>query len=160
MSDIVRSENKSWAQMLIDRTKSEIANAPPASPAACVSAMGSCAVEYAEAAAAGALLGATHAKWGLDSPGGPIDGLIAALGAAFGVAAAGYFPEAAAHARRVGSQAFTVLSFRRAYELVAHAPLDGGTASGVQRITLPARPGKGPGVAGIDPIEAVARALG
>jgi hypothetical protein len=57
----------------------------------------------------------------------------------------------------VGAKAFTVLSFRKSYELVKHEPLGATTTARVQRVSLP---GKGPGVAGEDPIEAAARALG
>ena len=55
------------------------------------------------------------------------------------------------------AQAMTVFSFRKSYEVVKHESLPGGSGGGVQRITIP---GKGPGVTGEDPIEAVAKGLG
>jgi hypothetical protein len=155
--EIVKQDTKSWSQMFVDRAKQEIANAPPAPLASYVKESGSTFAEYAEGGVTGSLLGATHAQFGLDTRAGPVDGWLAAFGAIFGVAASGHFPALAARARGVGAKAFTVLSFRKSYELVKHEPLGATTTARVQRVSLP---GKGPGVAGEDPIEAAARALG
>ncbi len=152
-----RPEPRSWSQSFVDRAKQELASAPPVTAAVYITGAASTGVEYTEGAVVGGMLGATHAKFGLDGPMGPTDGWIAALGAILGVAASAHFPALAARARGVGAKAFTVLAFRKSFELVGGAPLASGTATpGVQRIALP---GKGPGVAGEDPIEAAARAL-
>ena len=86
-----------------------------------------------------------------------IDAMIAGFSAILAVGASGHFPDIANHLRKIGAQAFTVFAFRKGYQAVKHEPLAGGTAPGVTRITLP---GKGPGVTGEDPIEAVAKGLG
>lgn len=117
---------------------------------------GSALLEYTEGGVTGSLLGAAHAKWGLDSPAGPVDGWIAGLGAALGVALSGHFPGAAAHIRGVAAKAFTVLAFRKGYEVVKHEPLPGGMRPGVTRIGAP---GRGAGVTRADPIEEAARGL-
>jgi hypothetical protein len=157
MNGEIVKQDKSWSQSFVDRAKQELASAPAVSAAVYVRETASTAVEYTEAGVVGGMLGATHAKFGLDGPLGPTDAWVAALGAIFGVAASGHFPALAARARGVGAKALTVLAFRKSYELVKHEPLGGAVTPGVQRVTLP---GKGPGVAGEDPIEAVARALG
>ena len=159
MSDAITSQpeaKKSWVQNFVERARGEINKAPPAAPAAYMRETGSTVGEYAEGGIVGSLLGATHAKWGLDTKGGPIDGWIAGASAIASVGLSGHFPAFAARVRQVGSKAFTILSFRKSYEVVKHEPLPGG-GDAVQRI---ASPGTGPGIAGEDPIERVARRLG
>ena len=148
---------KTWVEKFVEKARGEIQAAPPASAVSYVRETGSTLGEYAEGAVVGSALGAAHAKFGLDTPGGPIDGWFAGLGALLGVGLSGHFPELAAHLRRIGAQSATVFAFRKGYGLVKHEPLPGGTSSpGVQRITIP---GKGPGVTGRDPIEVAAEGL-
>lgn len=147
------TEKKSWASMMIDRTKAEMANAPSVPLATYARAAGSVVVGHIEGAVVGSMLGAMHGKFGLDTPAGPIDGWLAAAGGVAGVALAGIMPEVAGHAATMGGQAFAVFTFRRVAELANHGPLQGG---GVQRIA--AAPSKAAAIAG-DPIEAVARGL-
>lgn len=160
MSDIVPApavvEKKSWVQQFVDRARGEIKAAPPASAVSYVRETGSTIGEYAEGGLVGSILGATHAKFGLDTKGGPIDGWISGLGAIAAVGLSGYWPNAAAHARKIGRDAFVILTFRKGYETVNHAPLPGGASSGVQRINLP---GSSPASA-VDPIEEAAKGLG
>jgi hypothetical protein len=160
MSDAISkpAEAKHWVQQFFEKARGDLAKAAPATPASYVRETGSAVGELLEGGAVGSLLGATHAKWGLDTAGGPIDGWIAGLGTLMSIGVSGHFPEVAVHLRKVGGQAFTVYSFRKGYEIVKHAPLAGGAASpNVQRVAVP---GKGPGVHGEDPIEKVARDLG
>lgn len=159
MSDAITKPevSKSWVEKFIEKARGDISKAPPVTPAAYARETGSTVGDYTAGGITGSLLGAAHAKWGLDRPVGPIDGWIAGLGALGSIGLSGHFPNLAAVARRIGSAAFTTLSFRKGYEVVKHEPLAGGMAPGVQRI---AAPGKGPGVHGEDPIERVARDLG
>jgi hypothetical protein len=156
---IIKSEEKKphWVQQFIDRAKGTIAQAPPASATSYVRETVSTAGEYTGGAVVGSLLGAAHAKWGLDTKGGPIDGWLAGLGGLLSVGLSGHLPQVAAYARKVGTNAVTVFTFRKSYETVKHEPLLGGVANGVQRI---AAPGKGPGVHGEDPIVRLAQELG
>ena len=148
---------QTWVEKFVAKARGEIQAAPHASPAAYVREAGSAIGEYAGGAVVGGMLGAAHAKIGLDTRHGPIDGWIAGVSGAMAVALSGYAPEAAAYFRKAGAQAMTVFSFRKGYEVVKHEALPGGSGGGVQRITIP---GKGPGVTGEDPIEAVAKGLG
>lgn len=158
MSDIVRSEPKSWVQSFIERARGTIEKAAPGSPTSYVKETGSTAADYAVGGVTGALLGATHAKFGLDTKGGPIDGWLAGIGAIASIGLSGHSPKFAELARKAGSQAAGILSFRKSYAVVKHEPLAGGSGPSVQRIAAPA--GKGPGIAGEDPIEKAARGLG
>jgi hypothetical protein len=144
---------RSWVDGFIERTRSTIASSP-VSPAAYANAGLTTLGTYVTAGVTGSLLGATHAKWGLDSPVGAVDGWLAAGAGLLSVAVSGHMPDVAAHARAIGSQAFTILAFRKGYEVIKHDGLEG--ASRVRRI---AAPGKGPGVATEDPIVAAARRL-
>jgi hypothetical protein len=157
LSDLAHS-SKSWVQTFVDRAKASVHSAPSASPLSYAREAGSVGAEYLSGGAIGALLGATHAKFGLDKGKFPIDGLLAAAGGLAGIALSGHMPEVAAMARRAGAQAFTIFTFRRSYELVAKGPLSfsGGGHGGVTRI---AAPGKGPGVGSSDPIEKAASKL-
>jgi len=132
--------SKSWVQQFVDRAKSAVEKAPGAHPLSYVRETGSAAGQYAMGGAIGALLGATHAKFGLDKGGMPIDGLVAAAGAIAGIALSGHAPGAAAMAIRGGSQAFAVFTFRKSFELVAKGPLaaHGGSGDAV-RIGAPRR---------------------
>ena len=145
----------SWVQQWIDRAKGDIQKAPPATAAAYMRETATTVGEYAEGGAVGALLGAAHAKWGLDTAGGPIDGWISAACGLGSVLASGHFPKLAERARRVGTDAFTVLSFRKGYGVVKHHPLGGGVApGGVERVPAPKQSG------GVDAIEEAAKKLG
>jgi hypothetical protein len=156
MSDaITKPETKSWVQQFVERARGEIQKAPPASATSYVRETGSTIGDYLEGGAVASLLGATHAKWGLDTKGGPIDGWLAGLGALASVGFSGHSPGLADHARRIGAQAFGIFAFRKAFEVVKHEPLAGG-GSVAQRVTIP---GKGPGASGEDPIEVVAKGL-
>jgi hypothetical protein len=145
---------RSWVDAFIERTRSVIAS-PPASPASYANAGLTTLGTYVTAGVTGSLLGAAHAKFGLDSGGGPLDGWIA-IGAGFAsIALSASMPGVAAHARAVGAEALTVLAFRKGYEVVKHEGLEGG-ASHVWHIPAP---GKGAGVTREDPIEVAARGL-
>lgn len=159
MSDqIVKApETKSWVQQFVDKARGDIAKAPPASAVSYVKETGSTLAEYAVGGTVGSLLGATHAKWGLDTKGGPIDGWIAGAGALVSIGLSGHFPQFAAYARKIGDKAFTVLSFRKGFEVVKHEPLAGGSFGAVQRI---APAGKSAAMHGEDPIEKAAADLG
>jgi hypothetical protein len=150
---------KDWVQRFIGLAKGEVDKAPAAATPAStyLREAGSTAGTYGLAGILGGLLGATHAKWGLDSKAGPIDGWISGFGVLGSLWAAGRWPEAAAYARQAGAFAFNTLTFRKSFEAVKGTPLVGGTTGAVQRIVVPA--GKGPGVAGEDPIERTAKSL-
>ncbi len=157
MSDAL-TVSKSWVQQFVDRAKGSIEKAPAKAPLSYVREVGSVAAEFVEGGAVGALLGATHAKFGLDQKGIPIDGVLAVAGALAGIALSGHMPGIAAIARRGGASAFTVLSFRKSYELVAKGPLPVSVHGGVTRI---AAPSKRSGVGGsVDPIVQKAESLG
>lgn len=146
----------SWVSQWIDRAKGDIAKAPPATAAAYMRETATTVGEYAEAGATGALLGAAHAKWGLDTAGGPIDGWIAAAAGLGSVLASGHMPKLAERARRLGADAFAVLSFRKGYGVVKHHPLAGGGGAdrGVERVAAPKSTGT------VDAIEEAAKKLG
>jgi hypothetical protein len=113
--------------------------------------------DFAVASVVGSSLGAAHAKWGLDTPAGPLDGWVMGASAVASVVLSGYSPEVAAYARKIGTAAASVLTFRKSYEVVKHEPLPGGaklaSAARVQRIAAP-------GTIADDPIERIAKALG
>jgi hypothetical protein len=160
LSDLVHHSSKSWVQQFVDKAKGSVEKAPAATPLSYVRETGTVAGEYVSGGAIGALLGATHAKFGLDKGAVPIDGLLAAAGGLAGIALSGHMPEVAAMARRAGAQAFTVFTFRKSYELVAKGPLSGsgrGGSGGVTRIAAPNRGGSG--VGSKDPIEVAASKL-
>lgn len=145
---------KSWVAQWIDRAKGEIQAAPPATAAGYMKNTASLVGEYAEGGAVGGLLGAAHAKWDLDTPGGPIDGWISGAAGLASVALSGHMPQLAERLRRVGADAFTVLAFRKGYSVVRHHPLAGRkTVVGVERIPAPASKGT-------DAIEEAAKKLG
>ncbi len=157
MSDAITTESKgSWVQQFFEKARGNISKAPAATPASYVRETGSTIGDYAEGGITGSLLGAAHAKWGLDTKAGPIDGMIAGIGALASIGISGHMPLLATHVRKVGLAAATVFSFRRGYEVVKHEPLAGMTGVKVSR---PSPVGKGPGVAREDPIEKVARDL-
>jgi hypothetical protein len=158
LSDLATS-SKSWVQQFVDRAKGHVEKAPSASPLSYVREAGTATGEYISGGAIGALLGATHAKFGLDRGNVPIDGLIAAAGGLAGIVLSGHMPGVAAMSRRAGAQAFTVFTFRKSYELVAKGslPSHGGGKGGVTRIAAPSRKGKGGGSS--DPIERAAAGL-
>src|SRR5580658_8169032 len=112
---VPKPEAKSWSQMFLDRARAEMANAPPTAATAYLREAVSTGLEYVEGGIVGSMLGAAHAKFGLDGKAGPADGWLAAVGAVLGIALSGQLPQVAARARGVGSKAFTVLAFRRSY---------------------------------------------
>jgi hypothetical protein len=154
-----KGEVKSWSQSFVERARAELAAAPPVDVGAYVRETASLAGEYTEGALTGSLLGATHARFGLDTTYGPADGWLAVLGALVGIAASCHAPFLAARARGAGAKAFTILAFRKSYELIAHEPLPGGvaTSGGVRRIATPT--GGAPGVTRPDPIELAAEGI-
>ncbi len=158
MSDIVKAEPpKSWVESFVARGLAGIKKAEPATPAAYVRETGSVLANYAGAGIVGGILGAAHARFGLDTRVGPLDGWAAAAGAFFAVALSGVAPSYAATAGRLGAYSFNTLTFRKSYELVKHEPFGGGGSfSGEVRRSAP---GKGPGVSKHDRIEEVAKGL-
>jgi hypothetical protein len=158
MSDAIVTKPKSWVENFIERARGSIEKAPSGSAVSYVKETGTTAGDYAIGGATGALLGAAHAKFGLDTKGGPIDGWLAGIGALASIGLSGHFPRFAEIARKAGAQSVGILSFRKSYQTVKHEPLAGGSGPSVHRVTVPA--GKGPGIAGEDPIEKAARGLG
>lgn len=159
MSDeaiVKATPKKTWVQEFVERARGEIQAAPPASAVSYVREGGNVLGDYSFGGVIGALLGAAHAKWGLDTKHGPADGWIAGLGALASVGLSGHLPEVSAWARKIGTAGATIVTFRKSYEVVKHEPLSsGGAAPGIQRIAAP-----GNFATGEDPIEAVARSLG
>lgn len=150
-------ERKSWVQQFVERATSGIQKAEPASAVSYVREAGGTLGTYLEGGTTGSLLGAAHAKWGLDTKGGPIDGWLAGLGAILSVGLSGHFPGAAMHAREIGSQAFTIWSFRKSFELVAHEPFAATTQS-PGSVSVAPTTGKS-AIAGEDPIVKAAAGL-
>jgi hypothetical protein len=106
---------------------------------------------YGLAGGLGAVLGATHARFGLDTKAGPIDGWLSAAGAIAGIALSGKAPGFAAAALQTGAMAFNILTFRKSFELVRGEPFGGHRVEHVREQT-PAH--------GEDPILKKAEALG
>lgn len=148
---------KSFVQSFIERARGVTQQAAPAHTAmSYVKAAGATAANFASGGAVGALLGAAHGKFGLDTKGGPIDGWLSGISAIASIGLAGKFPAWAAVAERAGSQAFAILAFRKGYGVVKHAPLAGGSGPTVQRVAVAS---KGATVAGEDPIEKAAKGI-
>ena len=149
---------KSWVQTFVERAKGTIEKAEPKTAVSYVREAGSTAGDYAVEGIVGGLLGTAHAKFGLDSRVGPVDGLIAGFGALAAVGLSGYFPQAATYARKIGSSSFGIYSFRKSFGAIKHAPLAGANPN-VTRVA--ATPTSGSQVAGEeDPIEKAAKGLG
>jgi hypothetical protein len=166
MSDeIVRAAEKpSWVQQFVDKARGAIEKAPVGTPTSYVRETGSTVGDLLEGGAVASLLGAAHAKVGLDTRGGPIDGWLAGVGSLASIGLSAALPNVASHARKIASQAFGIFMFRKAFEVVKHEPF-GGTASFAgehphSRVHHISPPTKGPGVHGEDPIEAAAKGLG
>lgn len=147
---------KTWIQQFVDRARESMVPVVPPSAATYGKGLAATFGEYAEGGVTGAVLGAAHAKWGLDTKGGPVDGWLAGAGALLSVGLVGHLPAVAEHARKVGSQAFTVYSFRKGFEAVKHEPYVQAMGKGVQRVAIPRT---GPGAPHKDPIEEVAKDL-
>lgn len=162
MSDAIVPEKKSWVQRFVERAHGAIEQAPAGSPIGYARATGSTAKDFGVAGLLGGALGVSHAKFGNDTKFGAVEGWIAAAGALGAIGLSGTNPTAAALANRIGSEAFTVWSFRKAYELAAGRAFSASPAPlPTPRVqSIPAKPGTGPGIAGEDPIERVARSLG
>jgi len=131
MSDIVPAKKTAgaWVKEWVNDVHKAIA--PPEQPAATVSytkSAGSTLAQYLGGATIGSLLGATHAKWGLETRFGDIDGWIAGLGALFSVGLSKWSPELAAAARKAGNDSWVIWTFRKGYQIVKHSPLEGGSA--------------------------------
>lgn len=158
MSDEVvkPAEKKSWVAQFVEKASGAVEKAPPATPLSYVKAGGSVLGEVTTGVATGALLGAAHAKFGLDINGWPADGIIAGAAAAAAIATSVSMPQVSTMAQRVSGQAGAVFAFRKAYGLVKGAPLPAAPVSGVTRI---AAPGTGPGISGEDPIVKAAEGL-
>jgi hypothetical protein len=114
-----KPEPKSWVQQFVERASRKIETAAPASPVSYVREAGSTVGEYLLSTTVGGLLGATHAKWGLDATGVPIDGVIAGAGALLSIGLSGVAPQAAEFCRTRGSHAAGIYAFRQAFDLVA-----------------------------------------
>lgn len=131
MSDIVPAKKAgAWVKEWVSDVHA--AFKPPeqtATPVTFTKSAGSTLAHYVSGGTLGALLGATHAKWGLDTRYGQLDGWIAGLGALFSVGLAKHFPAAAALARKAGNDAWVVWTFRKGYDVVHHSPLEGGSSS-------------------------------
>lgn len=163
------SVGKSWVQQFFERARGVAAGHASAPAETGILKAGAQTLgSMLEGGATSALLGAAHAKFGLDSEAGPIDGWIAGLGALGAVAASKLAPGLVPHAIRVSQAAFDVLAFRKSFELVHHAPLGGvgvSLQSGVQRVSAPPAisPHAGAPVNPLraqgDPIEAAAKGL-
>lgn len=161
MTDIVKVEKpapgKSWTDVFAQRAQAQIVQAQPSTMSigavlAPYAREGvSTLATYAEGGTVGGLLGTTDATFGLDTPVGPIDAWLAALGAVAAIGLAGVMPGAAAHARTVGGQALAVLAYRRSRELVSDSPLSPRRSIRVQRTTTVS--------SGDDPIIAAARGM-
>jgi len=156
-------EKKSWVQQFVARANSAVQTAAPREPLSYAREAGTAISEFATGGALGALLGATHARFGLDTRVGAIDAWAAGLGVLGGVALSGHLPQLAAAARKAGGQAFAIYTFRKSYGLVKREPLHGGTGAPAaihgERVTRIAAPGQGPGVSAVDRIEAAAARL-
>jgi hypothetical protein len=125
---------KSHVQHFVDRAKGAIEKAPAASPLSYVREAGTTTGMFVEAGLIGALLGATHAKFGLDKGNVPVDAALALAGYVAGVALSGHSPAWATLAARAGSDAFAVFAFRRSFELVAKGPLSPRSGQAATRI--------------------------
>lgn len=130
----VVAQPRSWVQRLVEGASGGIQQAPAASPLAYVREAGSALGKVAQGAGVGALLGAAHAKFGLDTKAGPIDGWIMGLGLLFGVGLSGHSPWIAQRCLDASHEASTILGFRKAYNLV------GGTEMGAGQAPLPSIP--------------------
>ncbi len=113
----------------------------------------------AETGIVGGIFGTAHATFGLDTPAGPADGWTALLGSLIDVFGRPYAPGLAEHARSISKDATAILTFRKAFEFM------GGRREG-RGLPVPGKvgaplppPGKGPGIAGEDPIVAAAKGL-
>ncbi len=156
--EIVKAEpKKSWIQEFVDKARAGVEKAEPKSPTSFVRETGGVVGGLFKSGLVGSLFGAAHAKWGLDTPAGPADGAIAGLGSLLGIALSQHFPEVASYCRETGRDAFTIFTFRKSFGLVSGAPLMGGGGATAPRMTAA---GKGPGIAGEDPIIAKAAKLG
>jgi hypothetical protein len=150
---VAKPPPRTWAQQLVDRVKADVVQPTPstATPTSYLRAAGAAAARYTVGGAVGGLLGASHARFiatgGNDTRFGPVEMYVALAGAIAGVGLHSSSPVAAWAALEAGADAVTVLSFRRAFELVA------GESFGVGR--LPAAPPKT--TPKVDRIEQVAR---
>lgn len=115
---VVPSPPKSWIQKLVAGASPAAPAAPSHSAMSYVKEAGGLFGRFVQAGGVGAVLGAAHAKVGLDTKVGPIDGLLAGLGFLLGVGLSGSNPWLAQRLADGGTQAMTVLSFRKAYDLM------------------------------------------
>lgn len=153
MSDAITKKD-SWITQFVHRAMQGVDKAQPKSALTHVAHAGAVTASYMQGGALGALLGATHAKFGLDSMGFPLDGAMAGVGAIASVALLTVAPQWSAWALRRGEDAFAIFTFRKGYELVHGSELP----SGSERVTRIAKPGTR-ATPREDPIEAVARGL-
>jgi hypothetical protein len=143
---------KHWVSQFVERARGAVREAPANHPLSYAKESASVLAEFAEGGAVGALLGAAHAKFGLDVGGVPVEGILAGVGALAGIGLSGHMPTLAAALRKGGAQAFTVLSFRKSYEMMK-GPAAASTAQfGAERVERIAAPGTGPGVTSPDSI--------
>lgn len=77
---------KSWAQRFVDNAVGSIQAAKPADAIGYLKSAGSVTGNVLQGGTVGLLLGAAHARWGLDTSGGPVDGWLTGIGWAGAVA--------------------------------------------------------------------------
>jgi hypothetical protein len=154
----VSAAQKPWAQRFVDAMRGEIETAKPASAMSYAKTAGATTANFAQAGIIGGLLGAAHAKWGLDSPGGPIDGWLAGLGWVGAVGLSQVSPLLAERCSRAGDLGFGLLAFRKSFGLVNGAPL-AGTSLGGGATPKPLSPAVSK-LTGVDPIVSAAAGLG
>jgi len=129
---------KSWVQEFVTRAQGHAAVGPSERTLqAYAREAGSTLGEYATSGLLGLLLGAAHAKVGLDKAGVPIDGVLAAAGAIGAVALSGHYPRAAACARAGGSFALGFLAARKSYSFFGggQGQLQQGESNGVSLLS-------------------------
>lgn len=113
---------------------SRIGHASAGSPLGVVRETGHMVGAMAVGGAIGALLGVGHARFGLDTPGGPVDGWVAGLSALASIVLGGMGHQTAAgYARAAANDAFVVLSFRKSFEFM-HGGGGGMRTGGIVRI--------------------------
>jgi hypothetical protein len=129
-------EKKSWVDSWAERIRSDVKRAVPVKAKPYTEETGSVVRSYVTAAVVAPLLGAADARFGLDAPGFPIDGGLAALGAAVAIGTAGSYPGVSQDARLAGTLAFASLLQRRTKAFLGGRPggdssrLHGGASEG------------------------------
>lgn len=155
MSEALATRN--WIQQFVEKASGAVEKAPAATPLGYVKAAGSVAGGVATGGALAALLGAAHARFGLDIAGVPVDGTLGGLAALAAIGLQAKSPQAAVLAERSAITFSSIFLFRKTAGWMGK-PVEGGGGSGA--VTRIPAPGKGPGIAGEDPIVKEAEKLG